>query len=92
MLVGDDSALIQQTVVALSAGHAVAARDSAEHSTLQVLTGAVRVRTTEGLEEAAEGELVEVPTEPHVIRADTDTTVLLTEARSESGGWDPHAR
>ena len=91
-LVGIDEGLIQQTVVALAEGHSVAARDCAAHSTLQVLTGGVRVRTSAGLEDAAEGDLVEVPTQPHVIRAESDTTALLTEARSDAEGWDPHAR
>jgi len=91
-LVGDDEGKIKQTVVALTEGHTVASRTSTEHSTMQVLSGSVRVRTTDGLEEASEGELLEVPTDPHVIRAETDSTVLLTEAKSDTAGWEPHSR
>ncbi len=92
LLVGDEDSLIKQTVVALTEGNTVASRTSTEHSTLQVLSGEVRIRTTDGLQEASEGELLEVPTDPHVIRANEDSTVLLTEAKSDTGGWDPHNR
>ena len=92
LLVGDDEGSIQQTVVALTEGNIVGARESTEHTTIQVLSGEVRVRSTEGSESATEGELVEIPTDPHVISAKQDSTVLLTESKSDSGGWDPQTR
>lgn len=92
VLVGDDDGPIQQTVVALAEGHIVGARESTDHTTIQVLTGEVRVRSADGFEQAVEGELVEIPTDPHVISAQEDSTVLLTEAKSKTGGWDPQTR
>ena len=92
LLVGDEKGAIQQTVVALTEGHGVGARESTEHTTMQVLSGAVRVRTSEGQEQAVEGELMEMPTDPHVISAQKDSAVLLTESKTETGGWNPQAR
>ena len=89
VLVGDDAGSLQQTVVALTEGNTIEARDSADNTTMQVLTGSVRVRTASGPEDVCQGDLVEIPTEPHVIRAEEDTTVLLTESSEHALGRAP---
>lgn len=81
-LVGSDDGSIQQAVVALTEGQSMEARDATDDSTLLILSGSVRVRTSHGPEDASQGDLVEIPTEPHVIRAEEDTTVLLTESKT----------
>ena len=83
-LYGGHDKMLRQTVIALTAGSALADHESPGEATLLVLGGQVRLATVDGPGDAldgAEGDLLVVPAARHRLDALTDATVLLTVAK-----------
>lgn len=75
---------LRQTLVALTAGQALAEHDSPGESTLQVLRGRVRLIAEGETWEGSAGEIVTIPLTRHALEAPEDSVVLLTVAKSAS--------
>ncbi len=75
---------LQQTVLALAAGHGLAEHENPGEATLQVLHGRVRLDTGTESHTASAGEYLEIPGERHGLAALTDSAVLLTIVASRS--------
>ena len=71
---------LRQTVIALTAGSALAGHHSPGEATLQVLHGRVRLTTATDNQEASAGDLLVIPPERHGLVAIDDSAVLLTIA------------
>lgn len=77
-VVGGHEQALRQTILALLAGATLAEHGNPGEATLYVLSG--RVTLTAGGEEwdARTGDLVEIPPARHEVRAQEDSTLLLT--------------
>ena len=71
---------LRQTLIALTAGSALAEHDSPGEATLQVLRGRVRLTTADQSADAAAGDLLLIPSQRHALTALDDSAVLLTVA------------
>jgi quercetin dioxygenase-like cupin family protein len=71
---------LRQTVIALTAGSALADHHGPGEATLQVLHGRVRLTTATASQEASAGDLLMIPDERHGLVAIDDSAVLLTTA------------
>ncbi|WP_313555468.1 DUF488 family protein, N3 subclade [Miniimonas arenae] len=69
---------LRQTLIALTAGSALADHDAPGEATLQVLRGHARLTTVTESWDLAYGALVAIPHERHGLSAIEDTVVLLT--------------
>ena len=68
----------RQTILALAAGHGLADHEAPRDTTLQVLTGRVRLDTADESWEGRAGDYLVIPTSRHSLDAVEDSTVLLT--------------
>ena len=75
---------LQQTLIALAAGSALAEHHSPGEATLQVLHGRVRLTTATDSQEASAGTLLIIPTERHGLVAIDDSAALLTIAMNRT--------
>lgn len=72
---------LRQTVIALRAGAALGEHESPDEATLQVLTGQVRLTTSDdGVWEGGPGALLVIPPQRHDLTAMDDAVVMLTVA------------
>lgn len=71
---------LRQTLIALTAGAALAEHDSPGEATLQVLEGRVRLVCGDDSWDGAPGALLTIPDARHSLEADDDSVVLLTVA------------
>lgn len=77
-VVGGHEQALRHTVLALLAGSKLAEHDNPGEATLFVLSGRVTL-AAEGEEwDARSGDLVEIPSARHEVRAEEDSTLLLT--------------
>ncbi|NML51912.1 cupin [Streptomyces sp. R302] len=70
--------VLRQSVIALTAGTALDEHLAPQASSLQVLTGRVRLTSPGRTHELSAGELLEMPKERHGLTAVEDSVVLLT--------------
>ncbi|MCE3554092.1 cupin domain-containing protein [Pseudonocardia sp. RS11V-5] len=75
---------LRQTVVALSAGSALAEHDSPGEATVHVLHGRVRLSAGSTSWEGRRGDLIAVPPDRHTLEALEDSSVLLTVVKDQS--------
>jgi len=73
---------LRQTMVALTAGSALADHDSPGEATLQVLHGRVRLTSPETSWDGAPGDHLVIPPTRHGLQAVEDCVVLLTVSKS----------
>ncbi|MBD0743863.1 cupin [Streptomyces sp. CBMA152] len=76
-LIVHDGAL-RQSVIALTSGSALDEHSAPLASSLQVLSGHVRLTSNSGNKELRAGQLCEIPKERHGLLALEDSAVLLT--------------
>lgn len=69
---------LRQTLIALIAGRDLSEHHSPGETTLQVLTGRVRLTTADAEWNGASGDLLVVPRERHGLHAVDDSVILLT--------------
>lgn len=69
---------LRQTLIALSAGHALNEHESPGEATLQVLRGQVAVVSDDATSEASAGDFLVIPNSRHRLDALDDSAVLLT--------------
>lgn len=85
-VVGGHEQALRQTVLALLAGATLAEHDNPGEATLYVLSGRVTLAANGEEWDARTGDLVEIPPARHQVRAEEDTTLLLTSVpRSRAG-------
>ncbi len=71
---------LRQTLIALTAGHALGEHDSPGEATIQVLRGQVVISTGADSWEGSTGDYLLIPPARHDLRALEDAAVLLTVA------------
>ena len=80
-IVGGSRKRLRQSVVTLMEGTRLAEHDYPGESTLQVLSGTVRLDAGDDTETCREGDLLIIPPARHSLTAVTDAAVLLTVAK-----------
>lgn len=80
-LFGASGSTLRQTVIALTAGAALADHDNPGEATLLVLEGRVRLTSATTSAEGSRGDLLVVPDARHRLDALADAAVLLTVAK-----------
>lgn len=75
---GGHDHMLRQTVIAMTAGTALAEHNSPGQATLQVLRGRVRVSAGPDTWTGDDGDLLVIPPQRHGLHADSDAVVLLT--------------
>lgn len=75
---------LRQTLVALTAGSALADHDSPGEATLQVLQGRVELTAPNTSWDGAPGDHIAIPASRHGLYAVEDSVVLLTVAKAGS--------
>jgi len=73
---------LRQTVLALTAGTALAEHDSPGEATVLVLRGRVRLISGDASWEVQSGDLIPIPPKRHAVEALEDSAILLTVAKS----------
>jgi len=79
---GGHQHVLRQTLVALTAGTALADHDSPGEATLQVLQGRVQLTTADTSWDGTSGDHLVIPPSRHGLHAIEDSVVLLTVAKS----------
>jgi quercetin dioxygenase-like cupin family protein len=79
---GGHEHVLRQTVIALVAGASLDEHESPGEATVHVLSGRVRLRTSENGWEGSPGDLLIVPDTRHSLEALESSTVLLTVAKA----------
>jgi quercetin dioxygenase-like cupin family protein len=72
---------LHQTVIALTAGHALDEHESPGEATVHVLSGRIRLVAGDTAWHGAPGDLIVVPNSRHALEAIQDAAVLLTVAK-----------
>lgn len=80
---------LRQTVVALTAGSALAEHESPGEATVHVLHGRVRLRAGDTSWEGRRGDLIAVPAARHTLEALEDSSVLLTVVKQQNTSPNP---
>ncbi|HWU46590.1 MAG TPA: cupin domain-containing protein [Humibacter sp.] len=75
---GGHGLMLRQTVIALSAGSAMAEHKSPGEASLQVLLGEIVLVTGDTRWQLMAGDFLELPPDPHSIEAVNDAVLLLT--------------
>jgi quercetin dioxygenase-like cupin family protein len=73
---------LRQTVLALTAGSSLSEHESPGESTVQVLSGRVRLTAGEVTWEGRGGDLLVVPDARHAVQAVEDSAILLTVSKA----------
>lgn len=85
-VVGGHEQALRQTVLALLAGTTLAEHGNPGEATLYVLSGRVTLAANGETWDARTGDMVEIPPARHEVRAEEDSTLLLTSVpRSRAG-------
>ncbi|SDC92210.1 hypothetical protein SAMN05660690_2941 [Geodermatophilus telluris] len=79
---GGHEKTLRQTVVALSAGNALAEHENPGEATLLVVRGRVRLDTAQASWEGRDGDLIVIPQARHGLYALSDAVVLLTVVKN----------
>jgi len=79
---GGHEKALRQTVIALTAGTALAEHENPGEATVHVLSGRVRLTAGPNSWEGRQGDLLVVPDGPHGLEAIEDAAVLLTVAKT----------
>lgn len=82
-VIGGHEYLMRQTVVALLAEAVLAEHDTPGEATLYVIKGRVELSAGTDAWQARAGDLVEIPSQRHSLRALVDSAVLLTAVPRE---------
>jgi quercetin dioxygenase-like cupin family protein len=69
---------LRQTIVALTAGTALAEHENPGEATVHVLSGRVRLSAGPDTWEGRRGDLIDVPAARHDLHANEDAVILLT--------------
>jgi quercetin dioxygenase-like cupin family protein len=77
-VVGGHEQALRQTILALLDGATLAEHDNPGESTLYVLSGRVTLTADGASWEARTGDLLVIPSARHSVRAEEDSTLLLT--------------
>jgi quercetin dioxygenase-like cupin family protein len=80
---GSDRSL-RQTVLGMTAGAELGEHESPGEATLQVLSGAVELRSASNALAVSAGQLATIPSDRHSLLATTDAVVILTVVKSLS--------
>jgi quercetin dioxygenase-like cupin family protein len=80
-LYGGHDHRLRQTMVALAADQTLGEHENPGEATLQVLSGAVRLRAGEQSWQGRTGDLIVIPPVRHDLHALDDSVVLLTVAK-----------
>lgn len=75
---GGHGLLLRQTVIALIGGTVMAEHRSPGESSVQVLSGEILLIVGDTNWQLMAGDFLELPPDPHSVRAVTDATLLLT--------------
>ncbi|GAA2874806.1 cupin domain-containing protein [Pseudonocardia halophobica] len=86
---GGHEHVLRQTVVALTAGSALAEHESPGEATVHVLHGRVRLCAGSTSWEGRRGDLIAVPAVRHTLEALEDSSVLLTVAKQRTASPNP---
>lgn len=79
---GGHEHILSQTIIALTTDSAIAETENVNETTVQVLTGRVRMEAGANHWDAREGDLLFMPSGRHSLVALADAVVLLTVAKS----------
>jgi quercetin dioxygenase-like cupin family protein len=79
---GGHEHLLRQTVLALTAGSSLSAHENPGGSTVQVLSGRVKLTAGDVTWEGRTGDLLVVPDSRHALAAMEDSAVLLTVCKA----------
>lgn len=79
---GGHERVLRQTVMALTAGTAIAEHESPGEATLFVITGRIRLSSGGEAWEGRQGDLIAIPAARHAVESLEDSAVLLTVARN----------
>ena len=85
-VVGGHEQALRQTVLALLAGARLAEHGNPGEATLYVISGRVTLAAGGEQWDARTGDLVEIPDARHEVRAEEDSTLLLTSVPRSRGG------
>lgn len=77
-VVGGHEQALRQTILALTAGSTLAEHDNPGEATLYVLSGRVVLSANGESWDGRSGDLIVIPPARHEVRAEEDSTVLLT--------------
>lgn len=78
---GGHEHVMRQTVIALTAGSALAEHENPGEATIQVLTGRVRLDADGHQWEGRQGDLLLIPPARHALHALQDSVILLSVAK-----------
>lgn len=78
---GGHEHVLRQTLIALTAGHALDEHDNPGEATVHVLQGRIRLVAGETSWDGRTGDLIIVPTARHSVEAVEDAAILLTVAK-----------
>ena len=78
---GGHEHVLRQTLIALTAGSSMSEHENPGETTLQVISGRVRLDSGDNHWEGREGDLLLVPPARHSLVAVEDVVVLLTVAK-----------
>lgn len=85
-VVGGHEHTMRQTVLALTAGAALAEHDNPGEATLYVLSGRVTLAAGGESWDGRTGDMLVIPPARHTVRAEEDSTLLLTAVPSNRAG------
>lgn len=77
-VVGGHEQALRQTILALTAGAALAEHDNPGEATLYVLSGRVTLAANGETWPARRGDMLVIPAARHTVQAEEDSTLLLT--------------
>lgn len=82
---GGSDHVLRQTMIALTAGTALAEHENPGEATVQVLRGRVRLSAGDETVDGGPGDLLIVPPTRHALQALDDAVVLLTVGKRPAG-------